>query len=174
MSMSGSGSRFPPDSRVFVGNLAADKTSVAELEGLFRKYGRLGEPPILRRSFGFVQYEESRSAQDAVRALNGAMVGGLTLDLSIADNRPVRAKDGFPADDRAPAPRSDRLDARPVKREREREGGREQRGGGDMRDGRPELSRGQMQDERNGARPRFNDPPGPGGAGGYDGAGGRG
>ena len=55
--------QFPPDSRVFVGNLAADKTSVAELEGLFRKYGRLGEPPILRRSFGFVQFEEPRCAQ---------------------------------------------------------------------------------------------------------------
>jgi hypothetical protein len=48
---------------VFVGNLAADKTNQLDIERLFSKFGRLGEPPVLRRSFGFVQYEDPRCAQ---------------------------------------------------------------------------------------------------------------
>ena len=84
--------QFPPACRVFIGNLATEKTNAREIEGIFAKYGRLAEPPVLRRSFGFVQFDDPRAAQAAIEREQGTMIGGLKVDLSLADNRPVRSK----------------------------------------------------------------------------------
>lgn len=80
----------PPGARVFVGNLAAEFTSVPELSEIFKKYGPLIEEPVLRRSFGFIQYGRSEDALAAVHGEQGRIIGGISLDLTIADNRDVR------------------------------------------------------------------------------------
>ena len=73
----GRGSGWPPDSRLFLGNLASEKTTADELVRLFTKvisifvcvstmgsncvpfcalqYGKVVETPVMRRSFGFIQ-----------------------------------------------------------------------------------------------------------------------
>ena len=118
---------------MFIGNLATEKTNIAEIERIFAKHGRLAEPPVLRRSFGFVQFDDPRAAQVAIERENGTMIGGLRIDVSLADNRPVK---GPPKDD-DPSPagrrsdrgdRGDRVDRGDRKRDRDR-GTRDDRGG---------------------------------------------
>ncbi|PXF47648.1 Heterogeneous nuclear ribonucleoprotein C [Gracilariopsis chorda] len=80
----------PKNARVFIGNLASEYTSPREIVEIFHKYGTLIEEPVLRRSFGFVQYSTAESASLAVKNEQGRMIGGIALDLSIADNREVK------------------------------------------------------------------------------------
>eukprot|EP00177_Eucheuma_denticulatum_P003564 GFKZ01006451.1.p1 GENE.GFKZ01006451.1~~GFKZ01006451.1.p1 ORF type:complete len:1099 (-),score=115.56 GFKZ01006451.1:882-4178(-) len=80
----------PENSRVFIGNLASENTTVKEIIDVFEKYGELIEEPVLRRSFGFVQYSSAESARRAVDAEQGRLIGGIGIDLSIADNREVK------------------------------------------------------------------------------------
>jgi len=47
----------PPNCRIFLGNLASEKTSRKELQEIFSKYGEIVEEIVLRRSFGFIQYD---------------------------------------------------------------------------------------------------------------------
>ena len=132
--------QFPPACRVFIGNLATEKTNAREIEGIFAKYGRLAEPPVLRRSFGFVQFDDPRAAQAAIEREQGTMIGGLRVDLSLADNRPVRSKgeaeEGGRRDrdrkrDRDRGSRDDRGGARRRGDESGSRGGRDGRGGYD-------------------------------------------
>lgn len=39
------------------------------------------------RSFGFVQFDNPASAQAAIRGAQGTMIGGLSIDVTLADNR---------------------------------------------------------------------------------------
>lgn len=80
----------PKNARVFVGNLASEFTNVNEMTSIFYKYGELIEEPVLRRSFGFIQYASAESASRAVDAEQGRIIGGIAIDLSIADNREVK------------------------------------------------------------------------------------
>ncbi|GJQ11836.1 hypothetical protein GpartN1_g3627.t1 [Galdieria partita] len=80
----------PADSRVFIGNLASERTTVAELVSIFSRYGNLIEEPVIRRSFGFVQYDNADSAYRAIEAEQGRVIGGMPIDLSLADNRDSR------------------------------------------------------------------------------------
>jgi len=73
--------------RLFIGNLASEKTSQAELRSIFEPYGRITEKLVIRRSFGFVQFDTMESAQAALNGEQGRAVGGLKIDLSMADNR---------------------------------------------------------------------------------------
>jgi hypothetical protein len=120
--------QFPPNCRVFLGNLAAERTTPAEIAAIFCKYGKLGEEPLLRRSFGFVQYENPEAAQAAIRGAQGVEVGGLKIDVTLADNRPLRprtAEGGDRGDDdrRGRAGGGDR--AAGNKRDRDRDGFRD-------------------------------------------------
>lgn len=45
-----------PNARLFIGNLPVEKTSKAELEGIFSRYGTILEVS-LKASYGFIQYE---------------------------------------------------------------------------------------------------------------------
>lgn len=67
-----------PDSRLFVGNLASEKTSKEELARIFAQYGDIYEI-VLKESYGFVQYNNSESVREAIRMENGRLVGGLKL-----------------------------------------------------------------------------------------------
>lgn len=80
----------PENARVFIGNLASEYTDIYEIIKVFHKYGTLIEEPVLRRSFGFVQYSSAESAKAAVNGEQGRIIGGIGIDLSIADNREVR------------------------------------------------------------------------------------
>ena len=66
------------NSRVFIGNLAAEKVSRQSVEKMFGSFGRiLGVS--LHKSYGFVQFDNEEDAKEAVKANNGAMVHGLRL-----------------------------------------------------------------------------------------------
>eukprot|EP00178_Gracilaria_changii_P011997 TRINITY_DN338_c0_g1_i1.p1 TRINITY_DN338_c0_g1~~TRINITY_DN338_c0_g1_i1.p1 ORF type:complete len:1149 (+),score=125.36 TRINITY_DN338_c0_g1_i1:1828-5274(+) len=80
----------PKNARVFIGNLASEYTSAKEIVEIFHRYGTLIEEPVLRRSFGFVQYSTAEAASLAVKHEQGRIIGGIALDLSIADNREVK------------------------------------------------------------------------------------
>lgn len=80
----------PENARVFIGNLASEYTTPSDIVKVFHKYGTLIEEPVLRRSFGFVQYSTSDAAKAAVLGEQGRIIGGIPIDLSIADNREVR------------------------------------------------------------------------------------
>ena len=67
-----------PNSRIFIGNLASEKTSTEQLRKIFSKYGEIVEI-VLRRSFGFVQYSKSVAAQKAIQNENGREIGGLKV-----------------------------------------------------------------------------------------------
>ena len=43
--------------------------------------------PFFYRSFGFVQFDNPASAQAAIRGAQGTMIGGLSIDVTLADNR---------------------------------------------------------------------------------------
>lgn len=71
--------QWPPNCRLFLGNLASEKTSAQELREIFGKYGRVVEEPVLRRSFGFIQYDNPEAAAAAIAAENGRLIGGVRL-----------------------------------------------------------------------------------------------
>lgn len=66
------------NSRVFIGNLPAEKVSRQSIEKMFGSFGRiLGVS--LHKSYGFVQFDNEEDAKAAVKANNGAVVHGLRL-----------------------------------------------------------------------------------------------
>ena len=71
-----------PKCRIFLGNLASEKTSKGELRNIFAKYGNIIEDPVLRRSFGFIQYDNPESALKAIEGEQGRIIGGMKLGMS--------------------------------------------------------------------------------------------
>lgn len=60
------------DSKVYVGGLT-QSASKDEIEEAFERYGRLRNVFVARNppGFAFVEYENSKDAEDSVRALDG-------------------------------------------------------------------------------------------------------
>ncbi|KIY98074.1 RNA-binding protein 1 [Monoraphidium neglectum] len=58
--------------RIYIGQLAPD-ISERELEDSFARYGRLRNVWVARKppGFAFVEFEDSRDAEDAVKNLDG-------------------------------------------------------------------------------------------------------
>lgn len=58
---------------MYVGGLPSDATS-QELEEIFDRFGRIRKVWVARRppGFAFVEYDDGRDAEDAVRALDGS------------------------------------------------------------------------------------------------------
>lgn len=71
----------PPNSRIFLGNLASEKTTIAELIQIFSRYGRIIEEPVVRKSFGFIQYDNPDSARAAIEGEAGRILGGMKLGI---------------------------------------------------------------------------------------------
>ena len=94
-------SRSYRDRKVYIGNLNED-TSKTEVETIFLKYGPLKSTWIARRppGFAFVEYEDSRDAEDAGWYRNGPCYNDFSCDFDFfrslnSLNRPlVRALDG--------------------------------------------------------------------------------
>ncbi len=64
--------------RIFLGNLQSEATTVPELTEIFSKYGRVVEV-VIKRSFGFVQFETHEAAVQAIEGENGRKIGNLVL-----------------------------------------------------------------------------------------------
>ncbi len=85
---------------IFVGNLDFN-TSEEELRQLFEAHGKVDRVSILTdrdtgrsRGFGFVEMASSEDGEKAIAALNGAQVGGRTLNVNEARPKPERSGGG--------------------------------------------------------------------------------
>jgi len=76
------------DCKVYVGGLPADATS-QELEDSFTRYGPIRKVWIARRppGFAFIEFEDNRDAEDAVRALDGGRVCGVRARVELSRGR---------------------------------------------------------------------------------------
>ena len=72
------------NSRLYVGNLPGN-TRNADVEDLFEKYGRITECDLKHPrngeglAFAFIQYEDPRDAEDAIRGRDGYRLAGQRL-----------------------------------------------------------------------------------------------
>uniref|UniRef100_A0AC34GTG0 RRM domain-containing protein n=1 Tax=Panagrolaimus sp. ES5 TaxID=591445 RepID=A0AC34GTG0_9BILA len=95
-------------SRVYIGNLSS-RASERDVEDFFRGYGKIRDV-ILKSGFGFVEFDDSRDAADAVEDLNGRDLCGdrVKIELSRRNGR----------EDRGGGRRDDRGGGRQSKREK--------------------------------------------------------
>lgn len=77
-----------PGCKVFVGDLKPD-TQEREVEEIFAKYGQLKNCFVARApgGFGFVEFEDPRDAQEAVKALDGSSINGSTIRTEISHGK---------------------------------------------------------------------------------------
>ncbi|KAH9394703.1 nucleic acid binding [Tyrophagus putrescentiae] len=80
-----------PDCKVYVGNLQ-DNCLKSEVEGAFSKFGPLKNVWVARNppGFAFVEFEDSRDAEDAVRALDGTRIGSSRVRVEMSHGRSRR------------------------------------------------------------------------------------
>lgn len=85
---------------IFVGNLDFNTTE-DELRQLFEVHGQVDRVSILTdrdtgrsRGFGFVEMASSEDGEKAIAALNGAQIGGRTLNVNEARPKPERTGGG--------------------------------------------------------------------------------
>ncbi|CAD6920739.1 unnamed protein product [Tilletia controversa] len=83
--------------RIYVGRLPPN-VQRADFDDLFEKYGKLVDVRIMGQ-FGFVEFDSSREADDAVRALNGHEWRGFSSSLP---KNPVVAMAAAPPELAAP------------------------------------------------------------------------
>ncbi|EJD73831.1 hypothetical protein, variant [Loa loa] len=78
----------PLDCKVYVGGLPQDATS-QELEDAFNRFGRIRKVWVARRppGFAFVEFEDARDAEDAVKALDGTRICGVRARVEISHGR---------------------------------------------------------------------------------------
>ncbi|CAL5021938.1 unnamed protein product [Urochloa decumbens] len=87
--------RSGPEYRCFVGNLPYS-TSKASLTDAFSNYSPLYSEIVVdnetgrSRGFGFVQFEDQKSMDNAIQGMNGQQVGGRNVTVSRANHRPRR------------------------------------------------------------------------------------
>ncbi|XP_065314292.1 serine/arginine-rich splicing factor 3-like isoform X1 [Gordionus sp. m RMFG-2023] len=78
----------PLDCKVYVGDLGNGVPS-HELEAAFSKYGRLKNVWVARNppGFAFVEFEDPRDADDAVRALDGTKICGVRVRVELSHGK---------------------------------------------------------------------------------------
>lgn len=91
---------------IFVGNLSFN-TNEDELRQLFEPYGQVDRVSILTdretgrsRGFGFVEMSSNEDGEKAIAALNGAQVGGRTINVNEARPKAERVGGGGGGRDR--------------------------------------------------------------------------
>ncbi|KAF7634558.1 RRM domain-containing protein [Meloidogyne graminicola] len=77
----------PVEGKVYVGGLPEDATS-EELDDAFHKFGRIRKIWVARRppGFAFVEFDDGRDAEDAVRALDGTRICGVKARVELSTN----------------------------------------------------------------------------------------
>jgi arginine/serine-rich splicing factor 4/5/6 len=87
-------------SRVYIGNLSS-RASERDVEDFFRGFGKIRDV-ILKSGFGFVEFDDTRDAADAVEELNGRDLCGerVKIELSRRNGRDDRGGDRRRFDDR--------------------------------------------------------------------------
>lgn len=85
---------------IFVGSLPY-KIEEAELKQQFEKFGEVASVKIIvdkfsgrSKGFGFVEMPNDDQAKSAIDALNGAEVGGRTIVVNVAQERPAGERRG--------------------------------------------------------------------------------
>lgn len=75
---------------LFIGRIPSD-TRPRELEDVFIKYGRIVRCDVKPGGYGFVEFEDPRDAEDALRACNGMrfLGGAITVEWSRNTRRPT-------------------------------------------------------------------------------------
>lgn len=83
--------QVPLECKVYVGDLG-NGASKQELEEAFRYYGPLRNVWVARNppGFAFVEFEDSRDAEDAVRALDGRTLCGRRVRVELSNGRTKR------------------------------------------------------------------------------------
>uniref|UniRef100_A0A0B6ZLL1 RRM domain-containing protein n=1 Tax=Arion vulgaris TaxID=1028688 RepID=A0A0B6ZLL1_9EUPU len=76
------------DCKVYVGDLGYG-CAKQELEEKFSKYGQLRNVWVARKppGFAFVEFEDSRDAEDAVRAIDGSKINGRRVRVEMSSGR---------------------------------------------------------------------------------------
>ncbi|KAI6192256.1 RRM domain-containing protein [Aphelenchoides bicaudatus] len=76
------------DAKVYIGGLPEDATT-QELEDAFHRFGRIRKVWVARRppGFAFVEFEDSRDAEDAVKALDGTRICGVRARVELSTGR---------------------------------------------------------------------------------------
>ncbi|XP_041960717.1 serine/arginine-rich splicing factor 7-like isoform X1 [Alosa sapidissima] len=85
-------SRYGRETKVYVGNLGTG-AGKGELERAFGYYGPLRTVWIARNppGFAFVEFEDPRDAEDAVRGLDGKVICGSRLRVELSTGTPRRS-----------------------------------------------------------------------------------
>ncbi|PYH80008.1 hypothetical protein BO82DRAFT_287307 [Aspergillus uvarum CBS 121591] len=100
--------RFPPGSRLFVGNLPTERVTKRDLFHIFHKFGKLAQISI-KQAYGFIQFLDSSACKNALDSEQGAVVRGRKVHLEISkpqrNTRPGTASGEQP---RAPPSRRSR------------------------------------------------------------------
>lgn len=107
--------RFPPGSRMFVGNLPTEKVTKRDLFHIFHKHGKLAQISI-KQAYGFVQFLDASDCYRALQAEQGVSIRGRKLHLEISKPQKSNRNAG-------PAENS-RVAGRKRSRSPERRGGR--------------------------------------------------
>jgi len=81
--------------KVYVGNLGSN-TARGDLESSFGKYGALKNVWVARNppGFAFVEFEDPRDAEDAVRAMDGTRICGSRVRVEMSSGRSRRERPG--------------------------------------------------------------------------------
>lgn len=97
MSYTKSHREWNPDCKVYIGNLS-EGASKNDVEHAFGKYGPLRNVWVARNppGFAFVEYDDHRDAEDAVRGLDGTKIAGARVRVEMSHGRSRRG--GFHGD----------------------------------------------------------------------------
>ncbi|XP_021952767.1 RNA-binding protein 1 isoform X2 [Folsomia candida] len=116
--------------KVYVGNLG-NNASKTELEAIFSHYGPLKNVWVARNppGFAFIEFQDPRDAEDAVRNLDGTRIGGCRVRVEMSTGRsrdrrpPPRGSSGggggggrYRSRSRSPPPRGGRRGGRSFSR----------------------------------------------------------
>ncbi|OJJ51428.1 hypothetical protein ASPZODRAFT_127500 [Penicilliopsis zonata CBS 506.65] len=86
--------RFPPGSRLFVGNLPTERVTKRDLFHIFHEFGKLAQISI-KQAYGFIQFLDASACHQALLAEQGVVVRGRKIHLEIS--KPQRnTKPGAP------------------------------------------------------------------------------
>ncbi|PGH21574.1 hypothetical protein AJ80_03134 [Polytolypa hystricis UAMH7299] len=83
--------RFPPGSRLFIGNLPTEKVTKRDLFHLFHEYGDLAQISI-KQAYGFIQFLDDKSCSNALRVEQGSIIRGRKIHLEVSKPQPQRAQ----------------------------------------------------------------------------------